>query len=451
MSKAKKGSGKGEKFDVAVVGAGIYGLAAAYRLAKAGRRVVIFEKDRKPGGLSAVFAVGGSYAEEYHHFTSVHDDALFGLYKELGIEDGIGWQYGRTANWVDGGLHSFSNPLDVFRFPKLTMVDRLRFAFAFAVIQSCTRWKLLEGISVERFIRRFAGNRSYELVWAPLMESKFEGHAQDIPMSWLWARSRRRVGSKRDREKGQLFGYFKGSLKLLIDRLVEEIGKNGVQLRMGEGVRRVVSRGGAVSAVETGKGSYSCRSVLFTAPLPCFLEAVNGLRDELERRIRAIDYQAILNVVMITKRNLSDYFWINALSRDVPFPGIIELTRLRDPSELGGRHLIYLPRYIPKDSRLYRLPDGEVIDVFLRGVKRVIPTYDEKDVIECRVFRNDYADPFYTLNYSRKMPPHETGIAGLFLGNTAQIYPDTRSAHNSIKYATKVARMVNDCLGAPGR
>lgn len=451
MKKAGEGAKGAGQFDVAIVGAGIFGLTAAYRLAKAGRRVIVFEKDFKPGGLSAVFAVGGGYAEEYHHFTSVSDGALLELYKELGIEEGIGWQYGRTANWVDGGLHPFSNPMDVLRFPKLSVVDRLRFAFAFAALQSLSSWKAIEGISVERFIRRFAGNRSYEVVWAPLMESKFEGHVKDIPASWLWARSRRRIGSKRDRGKGQLFGYFKGSIKLLLDRLVDEIGKRGAQIRMGEPVRRVIVRDGAVHAVETGKGSYSCRSVLFTGPLPCFLEAVEGLGGDVERRIRAIDYQAILNVVLIMKRRLSDYFWINALSRELPFPGIIELTQLRDPSELGGRHLVYLPRYLPKDGRLYSLSDGEVIDVFLRGVKRAIPSYDAKDVIECRVFRNDYADPFYTLNYSRKIPPHETGIAGLFLGNTAQIYPDTRSAHNSIKYATRVAGMVSGWLGSPGR
>lgn len=443
-----KGGAQGEKqFDVAVVGAGIYGLTAAYRLAKAGRRVIVFEKDLKVGGLSAVFDVGGGYAEEYHHFTSISDDTLRELYEELGIGEGIGWQYGRTANWVDGGLYSFSNPLDVLRFPKLSPVDRLRFALAVAALQSISSWKMLEGISVERFMRAFAGNRSYDVIWAPLMESKFEGHVQDIPMSWLWARSRRRIGSKRDREKGQLFGYFKGSIKLLIDRLVDEIGKRGVQIRMGEEVRRVVVKDGAVRGVETGKGSCSCRSVLFTGPLPCFLEAVRGLDDDVERRIRAIDYQAILNVVLIMKRRLSDYFWINVLSREMPFPGIIELTQLRDPSELGGRHLVYLPRYLPKNSRLYSMSDGQVIDVFLSGVKRAIPSYDEKDVIECRVFRNDYADPFYTLNYSRKIPPHETGIAGLFLGNTAQIYPDTRSAHNSIKYATRVASMVDGWLG----
>lgn len=436
-------------YDVAIAGAGFFGLTAAYRLAVAGRRVVVFEKEQRPGGLSAVFPVGGGYAEEYHHFTSVRDDAIIELYDELGIGGGIGWQFGRTANWIDGRLYPFYRPLDILRFPKLSIIDRLRFALAFAALHSLPAWKPLEGISVERFIRRFAGNRSYEVVWAPLMESKFAGHVEDIPTSWLWARSRRRLGSRLDRGKGQLFGYFKGSIKVLLDRLMGEIDKRGVQLRMAEPVQRVVTRDGAVSAVETVRGSYSCRTVLFTGPLPCFLDAVKGLGDDMERRIRSIDYQAILNVVLVMRRRLSDYFWINVLSRDIPFPGIIELTQLRDPSELGGRHLAYLPRYISRNENLYSMPDDEVIGIFLRGVKRVIPSFDEKDVIECRVFRNDYADPFYTLHYSRKMPPHETGIAGLFLGNTAQIYPDTRSAHNSIKYASKLAALINTWLCQP--
>ena len=73
---------------IAVIGAGIGGLAAAYDLTKAGHQVTVFEAAEKSGGLASGFKEPGwewSVEKYYHHwFTS--DKYMFGLLRELGLE-----------------------------------------------------------------------------------------------------------------------------------------------------------------------------------------------------------------------------------------------------------------------------------------------------------------------------------------------------------------------------
>src|ERR1019366_5509846 len=47
------------QYDVAIIGAGLSGLAAGIRLAHFGRRVCIFERHNAVGGLNSFYSIGG--------------------------------------------------------------------------------------------------------------------------------------------------------------------------------------------------------------------------------------------------------------------------------------------------------------------------------------------------------------------------------------------------------
>ena len=55
---------------IGIVGGGIAGLSAAYRLQQHGHEVRVFEASDDLGGLAAVYETGGDHVEKFYHHLS---------------------------------------------------------------------------------------------------------------------------------------------------------------------------------------------------------------------------------------------------------------------------------------------------------------------------------------------------------------------------------------------
>ena len=107
---------------VAIIGAGIGGLSAAYDLVRAGSEVVIYEASDHVGGLAAGFKEPGWEwsLEEYYHHIFASDNHILKLIEEVGWEDKVLFPRPTTAVYHEGQFYALDSALSVLQFPGIS-------------------------------------------------------------------------------------------------------------------------------------------------------------------------------------------------------------------------------------------------------------------------------------------------------------------------------------------
>jgi monoamine oxidase len=113
-------SGRGSDQSVAVVGAGIAGLTAAYRLSKAGQTVHLYDAQQRPGGRIHTrdgFNRDGMFVELGAELIDTNHRDLIRLARELGVglQDLREGETGKDYFWFDRAVRTEKDLLTVFR------------------------------------------------------------------------------------------------------------------------------------------------------------------------------------------------------------------------------------------------------------------------------------------------------------------------------------------------
>jgi protoporphyrinogen oxidase len=287
----------------------------------------------------------------------------------------------------------------------------------------------LEGTTADAWIRRWMGAHAYEIVWEPLLRSKFGDRSRDIAMSWFWARVHLRSSS---------LGYLRGGFQQMYNRLVEEINLLGGDTRFKTEVRRIQSRDGGKLSIETALGEVEVDRVISTLPTRLTIRLTPQLEGEYSTRYGQLDSYGAHCVILTLDRPLTDIYWLNINDPGFPFLALVEHTNYMPAEDYDGRHLIYLGNYLPMTHPLFSRSDDEVLAESVPALQRINPRFSRSWVTECRIFKAPFAQPIVTLGYAERLPPHETPVPNLYVANMSQVYPQDRGQNYSIALANRL-------------
>ena len=433
---------------IGVIGGGIAGLTTALRLAQAGHRVTLWERGERLGGQAVAFDVGGAELEHFYHHLFQSDREIVALINELGIGDHLLWLPSNVGYFADGRIYPLNGALDLLRLGFIPFVDRVRIGLVTAYLQRVRDWHRFERVTADAWLRRALGQRAYDRTLGAQLRAKFGRYHDQVAMVWFWGKIWLRTTSRRSPLDQEKLGYIRGSFNVLIEAMARGARAAGADLRVGTGPSALRQHEDGGWTVVLDGGDEHCDAIVATVPSPVLLRLVPELPEAYRANLTGLAYEAAAVALLQMDRPLSSIYWLNIADPDMPFTGIIEHTNFMPPADYGGKHYVYLSTYMEPEHPFFTLPETELIETYLPYLQRVNPDFDRSWITRWWVFRERSAQPIVTLNYSAKIPDHRTPLAGLYLANTSQIYPEDRGTNYSVRLGNRIAAIVDEDVGA---
>lgn len=429
---------------IAVIGAGIGGMAAAYDFSRAGHEVTIYEAADHVGGLAAGFKIPGwdwSVEHFYHHWFETDRDML-GWIEELGWRDQVIFPRPKTVVYHGGRFYPLDSPLAALTFPGFTFVDMVRFGLVTVYLRYLASWRTLEKHHADAWMRRWYGESLYETMFKPLLIGKFGPHYQEVNMAWMWARLKAR---------STRLGTFIGGFQAFADKAADELRRRGVTICLSTPVSHIRPAEGGGLELDTPNGTERFDQILATISPGLLARMAPDLPESYLQGLLSLKSMGAVVLTLALKHQLSEegYYWFNLpKSAGYPFLALVEHTNFVSPEYFGGDHIVYLGDYLDPDHEYFQLSKEELLERFMPSLAKINPKFRPDWIKGSWLYRTPYAQPIPLINHSRNIPDVRTPMPGLYFASMSQVYPWDRGTNFAVQIARRTARQMMAESGA---
>jgi protoporphyrinogen oxidase len=425
----------------AIIGAGYAGMSAAYDLVRAGHKVTIFEAAGQPGGLASGFKEphwDWSVENFYHHWFA-SDNHMLGLIEELSLSHKVIFSRPYTVMLHDGRWYPFDSIPQAIMFPGLGWgLNKIRFGLVGLYLRLTNNWQNLEKTTVDAWMRKWAGEKVYQLMWQPMLIGKFGPYYKEVNMAWFWARIHARTTK---------LGTYQGGFQAFADDFARKLTELGVQIHYHSKVTGITDTPDGEVTINLDSVSQQYDRVLSTTSPGLMARLAPDLPPSYLENLLKLKHMGAVVMTLSLKHQLSSqgYYWFN-IPKDAGFPflAVVEHTNFVSPENFGGEHILYCGDYLELGHEYFDLSDEQLLERFIPGIQRINPDFGRDWINKVWVHRSKYAQPVPLLDHSKNIPAIQTPLPNLYFASMSQVYPWDRGTNFAVEIGRKAARLINE-------
>src|SRR5205823_11696043 len=341
---------------VAVLGGGVAGLAAAWKLAEGGASVELYEAAPGLGGMAASWERNGYTWDFGPHRFHTNNAAILQTVRDL-VGHHLLTRYRKTrVHFLD---RFFDYPLNASNLltnlpPQLAVLSLLDFV-GMKVKQA---FRPAEDDSFESWVVNRFGRRLYDIYFGLYTAKVWGSDPSQLSASWaaqrvavvdLWDlllrtfKLRRGDNGFHHTEYKDEFWYPRHGIGQIAEGMAARARADGATMLTGARITAIQHDGTSVTAIRYRRGGEEvvapCDAVVSTLPLPLFVQLLDPAPPEdVLRSARSLAYRAMIFLFLeIDKPGVTDDHWIYFPAPEIIFNRISEMRNFSPDAAPAGR------------------------------------------------------------------------------------------------------------------